>query len=119
MVVARPCPSHVMAVAAHLHHTVHLLFRCRHEVYKNQYRAMFVVNCRVQKDEVLKHIPKQKKSFRKRRRKSGQNTAAADGPDEPEATYHPVRCTECNTEVAVIDSDEVFHFFNVLASVSS
>ena len=30
--------------------------------------------------------------------------------------YHPVRCSECNTEVAVFDKDEVFHFFNVLPS---
>jgi hypothetical protein len=30
--------------------------------------------------------------------------------------YHPVRCTVCSTEVGVYDADEVYHFFNVLAS---
>jgi len=93
---------------------------CRHELYKNQYRAMFVLNCRVLKDEVLKHIPKQKNT-RKRRRKAGklgEKVGQEEAEEEePEATYHPVRCTECNTEIAVVDSDEVFHFFNVLASV--
>ena len=96
---------------------------CRHELYKNQYRAMFVFNCRVLKDEVLKHIPKQKKNFRKRRRKAGRHGKKVgqdvdeEEEEDPEASYHPVRCTECNTEVAVVDSDEVFHFFNILASV--
>jgi hypothetical protein len=27
-----------------------------------------------------------------------------------------VRCTECNTVVGVYDTEEVYHFFNVLAS---
>lgn len=30
--------------------------------------------------------------------------------------YHPVRCKLCNTDVGVVDSDEVYHFFNVLPS---
>lgn len=29
--------------------------------------------------------------------------------------YHPVRCAVCSTEVAVIDKDEVYHFFHVIA----
>ena len=33
-----------------------------------------------------------------------------------EDVYHPVRCAECKTEVGVFDSDEVYHFYNVLAS---
>lgn len=77
----------------------------RHEVYKTQYRAMFVVNCSIMKDEVLRHKPNQKKrrKFRKQ-----------DDSDESEV-FNPVRCTSCNTEVAVYDKDEVFHFYNVLA----
>lgn len=30
--------------------------------------------------------------------------------------YHPVMCKICNTKVAVYDSDEVYHFFNVVTS---
>ena len=33
-------------------------------------------------------------------------------------TYHPVHCSVCDTDVAVYDRDEVFHFFNVLASAA-
>jgi len=32
-----------------------------------------------------------------------------------EGVYNPVRCSVCGTEVAVYDSDEVYHFFNVLS----
>ena len=30
--------------------------------------------------------------------------------------YHPVMCKICNTKVAVYDSDEVYHFFNIVTS---
>lgn len=30
--------------------------------------------------------------------------------------FHPVMCKICNTKVAVYDSDEVYHFFNVVTS---
>ena len=81
---------------------------------------------------MLKYFPKPDKKSRKRKnrgKQKGQATAGAsnaatggeEGMVEGEADkvaehYHPVRCTQCNTEVAVYDKDEVFHFFNVLAS---
>lgn len=85
---------------------------------------MFVMNCCIVRDEVLRYAPGLTKKERKRRRGprasngSGEESAqrAADGSASEE--FHPVRCSECNTEVAVIDKDEVFHFFNVLASAS-
>lgn len=90
---------------------------------------MFVMNCAVKKDEVLRYKTqpevKQTRKRRKRRRGEGQRTEtetpmedetpAPAGMDADEV-YHPVRCSECSTEVAVVDKDEVFHFFNILAS---
>ena len=35
-----------------------------------------------------------------------------------EEYYHPVKCDTCNTEVAMYDKDEIYHFFNVVASHS-
>ena len=35
---------------------------------------------------------------------------------ERDEVYHPVQCTECSTEVAVFDKEEVYYFFNILAS---
>lgn len=96
----------------------------RHEKYRTQYRAMFVMNCTVKNDEVLRYKsqPEQKQRSRKRRR--GQTTEAppddASGPApagmDADEVYHPVQCSECTTEVAVLDKDEVYHFFNILAS---
>ncbi|XP_017291167.1 E2F-associated phosphoprotein isoform X2 [Kryptolebias marmoratus] len=95
----------------------------RHEKYRTQYRAMFVMNCTVKRDEVLRYKNQLVRKPRKRRR--GQKTEApadeaaasmsAMGMDTDEV-YHPVKCSECSTEVGVFDKDEVYHFFNILAS---
>ncbi|CAN7995427.1 unnamed protein product [Ixodes hexagonus] len=79
----------------------------RHEIYNTQYRAMFVKNCVVSDTEVLKCPPS-----RSKRKKSGGEV------DDPRDLFRPVRCRVCKTEVAVMDQDEVFHFFNVIASFS-
>lgn len=84
---------------------------------------MFVMNCTVKKDEVLRYKSQPMRNPRKRRR--GQKTeapadeAASSMPAmlmDTDEVYHPVRCSECSTEVAVFDKDEVYHFFNILAS---
>ncbi|XP_048830138.1 E2F-associated phosphoprotein [Brienomyrus brachyistius] len=88
----------------------------RHEKYRTQYRAMFVMNCTINKEEVLRYkTPNDKQRRNRRKRRAGCQEAAPAGA-EPEETYHPVQCTECATEVAVFDKDEVYHFFNILAS---
>ena len=50
--------------------------------------------------------------------RSNHEDTAEQTEAQAEEIYHPVMCTECSTEVAVYDKDEVFHFFNVLASHS-
>lgn len=90
----------------------------RHESYRTQYRAMFVMNCTVNKEEVLK-FPEQSIKNRRRERKK-MKTPSADAAVQMQSKdldyYHPVKCNECSTEVAVYDKEEVYHFFNVLAS---
>ncbi|KAH0620541.1 hypothetical protein JD844_021105 [Phrynosoma platyrhinos] len=90
----------------------------RHESYRTQYRAMFVMNCTVIKEEILKYKGPLNKKTKRGHKKIKQSTESTAGPEtqEEEEIYHPVKCTECSTEVAVLDKDEVFHFFNVLAS---
>uniref|UniRef100_A0A3B4WWQ6 E2f-associated phosphoprotein n=1 Tax=Seriola lalandi dorsalis TaxID=1841481 RepID=A0A3B4WWQ6_SERLL len=96
----------------------------RHEKYRTQYRAMFVMNCTVKKDEVLRYKTQQEKKQRNRKRRRGQKTEtpANEAPDpspagmDADEVYHPVQCSECSTEVAVFDKEEVYHFFNILAS---
>ncbi|XP_053330574.1 E2F-associated phosphoprotein [Spea bombifrons] len=87
----------------------------RHESYKTQYRAMFVMNCSVMKDEVLRFPDQPLKKSRRRDHKKVKLPPADAASQEGEA-YHPVKCTECSTEVAVYDKEDVYHFFNVLAS---
>uniref|UniRef100_A0A6J0V4U8 E2F-associated phosphoprotein isoform X1 n=1 Tax=Pogona vitticeps TaxID=103695 RepID=A0A6J0V4U8_9SAUR len=90
----------------------------RHESYKTQYRAMFVMNCTVIKEEILKYKEPLSKKTKRGRKTLKQNSESIAGLEkqEEEEIYHPVKCTKCSTEVAVWDKDEVFHFFNVLAS---
>ena len=92
------------------------IYFSRHAKYNHQYRAMFVMNCVVNHEQRLK-FPKQKQNNKKKKR-TEENIETAATADPKEELYHPVRCSQCNTEVAVFDKDEVFHFFNVLASHS-
>lgn len=86
------------------------------------------MNCTVNKDEVLRYKAAKQKNRRRKKGRQGSLAASAEttaetgltdsrlsGMDEEEI-YHPVKCTECSTEVAVFDKDEVYHFFNILAS---
>jgi len=62
----------------------------RHSKFRNQYRAVFVLNCVVASNEILR--------------------------DKDGETFKSVKCNTCNTEVAVQSTDEVYHFFNVFPS---
>ncbi|XP_028251363.1 E2F-associated phosphoprotein [Parambassis ranga] len=98
----------------------------RHEKYRTQYRAMFVMNCTVKRDEVLRYKsqPERRQPKNRKRRKGQKSEAPADeappGPApagmDADEIYHPVQCSECSTEVAVFDKEEVYHFFNILSS---
>ncbi|XP_043566047.1 E2F-associated phosphoprotein isoform X2 [Chiloscyllium punctatum] len=91
----------------------------RHELYKEQYRAMFVMNCIINRGEVLKYKEARNRKRRNKYKKVKGPTAEilpGSPQNSEEEMYHPVRCAECSVEVAVFDKDEVYHFFNVLAS---
>lgn len=92
---------------------------CRHELYNQQYRAMFVKNCVVDKTQTLNYKPK-KQAARKRQQQMVSDQSAdgveMDVGNKGEDSFHPVKCMECTTEVGVMDKDEVYHFFNVIAS---
>lgn len=99
----------------------------RHDKYENQFRAMFVRNCRIVDDEILKVAPqenrKTKKATRKRGKRrdiEGQEVAFGNEQEKPavEEFYKSVCCTECGTQVAVLDVDEVYHFFAAIPSYS-
>lgn len=87
----------------------------RHEIYKTQYRAMFVSNCQLDGEKMaIEKSGREKRRDRQQAKKSGK----ADGPVLPKDLYTQVKCSSCGTIVAMMDSDEVYHFFNVLAGYS-
>ena len=69
---------------------------------------MYVLNCKIIKDEVLKYCPHKQTAKGKRKKPDRETT-------DKEDVYKSVRCNVCDTEVAVYDNDEIFHFFNVIA----
>jgi hypothetical protein len=85
----------------------------RHEKYVNQYRAMFVHNCKIKTDQILREDKGKRKNF-KGRAADSSTTSTEGGSKGP--TYHPVCCDVCSNEVGVYDEDEVYHFFNVIPS---
>lgn len=106
----------------------------RHALYKTQYRAMFVINCRIDYKKKLLHRDKEQKRqpFKrsKKQKKNSEDNKLGEGMSTCEQTeaenstqsfaesdlYHPVHCSSCNTQVALYDINEVYHFFSVLAS---
>jgi len=90
----------------------------RHEIYTGQYRAMFVQNCVISREEVLKVPCKSFKFKGKKRKLNAAIEENADAQDAAKDTFNPVKCKVCNTQVAMYDSEEVYHFFHILASHS-
>ncbi|KAK6028825.1 glucosidase II beta subunit-like protein [Ostertagia ostertagi] len=125
----------------------------RHEIYNDQYRAMFVENCRVDQASLkIEKTGKEKRRERQRLRKMGLDPTEqamfvencrvdqaslkiektgkekrrerqrlrkmgldpTEQSDSSEDIFLPVHCAVCSTNVAVMDHDEVYHFFNVL-----
>ncbi|XP_027154664.1 E2F-associated phosphoprotein [Coffea eugenioides] len=84
----------------------------RHEKYLTQYRAVFVINCKIKSYQVSQHGSK-----RKRGRRHGTSSETEADSVAGEAVK-PVCCSVCSTDVGVIDEEEVYHFFNVLPSES-
>ena len=72
-----------------------------------------MMNCTTDFNETLKypHAKTKQKQKKKQKVSSGQEINS-----EADDKFHPVKCNECNTVVGVYDSEEIYHFFNVLAS---
>ena len=89
----------------------------RHEKYENQFRSIFVQNCRVNQSEALR-FPRAGAAGagakRGKRAKGGEATAPVDTD-----LMHPVSCTGCGTNVGVFDpAEDVYHFIDVMPSTS-
>jgi len=79
----------------------------RHEYYSSQYRAMFVMNCVIDKTETLRVPLKEQKKGKRNKNKNMDIDTQGSSSD----MFNPVKCKICTTQVAVYDSEEVYHFF--------
>lgn len=87
-----------------------LCVQCQqHEEYENQFRAVFVKNCRVIKDQKLQVRVRGLEGD-----KEYQQLKEAGKLPLLQDKYLPVVCAICQTQVGVLDQDEVYHFCNVL-----
>ncbi|KAI8642576.1 E2F-associated phosphoprotein-domain-containing protein [Parasitella parasitica] len=72
-----------------------LCYSCqRHEKYADQFRAMFVRNCHT--------VPGERYKIK--------------GEDDNDEYFYKVICDTCGIHVAMSDDEEVYHFFNVIAT---
>lgn len=98
-----------------------LCFDCQqHEQYPNQFRAMFVMNCRVM-DKALQGSHAHGHAGTKRGREEedeegGAQHAAQQTQQGSGDMCYAVACDVCGTEVGAVDSDEIYHFYNVFPS---
>lgn len=78
-----------------------LSLQCQqHLRYQNQFRALYVLNCRVATNEVL--------------RAKARPVGGCGSNEEVREAFQPVSCAKCGTRVGVLDAKGVYHFFNVI-----
>ncbi|GLJ33122.1 hypothetical protein SUGI_0666580 [Cryptomeria japonica] len=94
----------------------------RHEKYVTQYRAMFVLNCKIVDNQRLrlpagsKRKRESKKISRGQCRRNNDKLPETTSENLKDEVFKPVCCSVCQTEVAILDEDEIYHFFNVMPS---
>ena len=84
---------------------------------------MFVINCKVVENQRLRRPAEstwQKKKYCKKPRNRynrNDNSLPEDASEKlTDEVFKPVCCSVCDTEVAVLDENEIYHFFNVMPS---
>lgn len=79
---------------------------------------MFVFNCNIDFSERLQFKVKKTKSKKADSNEVSSQKASSFRCQGSSATdsYYNVKCAVCKTQIAVYDENEVYHFFNVLAS---
>ncbi|KAI9291462.1 hypothetical protein K502DRAFT_326269 [Neoconidiobolus thromboides FSU 785] len=92
----------------------------RHVKYKGQYRAMVVENVELNLGLKLIYSSEEKSNnnFRELQNFNIEQINNVSDPAElleTNNTFFPVHCKNCSAKVGVYDSQEMFHFFDVVA----
>lgn len=88
----------------------------QHDSDERQFRAMFVINCRV---DTSKEVHPKAQSYGKRQRKGGseRNSEPSDFAAADFDRFHPVLCATCGQEMGVWGiADKVYRFWHVVPS---
>ncbi|SCL91178.1 E2F-associated phosphoprotein, putative [Plasmodium berghei] len=86
----------------------------RHEYYVNQYRSLFAVNVKINKETILYE---NEINITKNGNEIQQNECQdiKKQNKEKSETYNPVFCVNCNNHIAYFEiENSIFHFFDVL-----
>ena len=107
----------------------------QHVQYKNQYRAMFVMNIEVHWDTLYSYDDDQQQLVPKQAHPPGQKRSEMSSPqdpsneqsqriqqdnnDESKDVYYSVHCIQCKTQVAALCMhDQIYHFFDCVATAA-
>ncbi|KAJ4456849.1 putative e2f-associated phosphoprotein [Paratrimastix pyriformis] len=83
-----------------------LSYACqRHEKFQNQFRAIFVLNCLIDRSTSLIY-----------NEETQEHLSAAPPGTPSDQVYFNVSCAHCGERVGVVDSEEIFVFYNVFPS---
>lgn len=88
----------------------------RHEIFSDQYRSMFVSNCKISCDHYITYYESTKQN--KLDKSKWDRIAVTDTAHNYDRAdlFYPVYCAHCDTEVGVFDCEEIYHFYNVISS---
>lgn len=86
----------------------------RHEVYENQFRALFARNCKVNCTKTINPLVSNKPT-NKQATSHIMNEQKLEELKEKCRNYFSVECCVCSTEVGVYEADEkIYYFFHVI-----
>jgi len=88
---------------------------CQAHDSRNQYRAMFTMNCKVGMERTVQPLGGGEPATGKRGR--GKEAPKVPVEDVSGNRYHPVSCEVCDTEVGVVDEEDgLYIFYNTFPS---
>lgn len=93
----------------------------QHAKIENQFRAMFVMHCKVNTTQIVRPASQVQHTRRKKKKKATVEEEERDvHHQEEDERYNPVACDVCDTELGLreVGPNGMYHLFHVIASTS-
>ena len=102
--VCYDCQQYIISIYIYIYN--------RHEIYKSQYRAVFVQNCNIDQNKIIQQ--KNMKIYNSMMGKEDKDIELEKKRICAEL-YFSVSCANCGCEIGVFDAlEKVYHFFQVI-----